>query len=89
MKFSPGLNVSNERRLQGASLGSATDCNGSKGDCWQTGGFARGRRRRSWPSRLVAQATAAVICRRGSRVNASADRKAPMPSENAPIKSHA
>ena len=43
----------------------------------------------SWRTRKTAQATAAIICRRGSRVNASAARKAPMPSENAPMKSHA
>jgi DMSO/TMAO reductase YedYZ molybdopterin-dependent catalytic subunit len=36
-----------------------------------------------------AHATTAIVCRRGSRVNASAARKAPMPSENAPMNSHA
>jgi hypothetical protein len=38
---------------------------------------------------VPAQATAAIICCRGRRVNASAARKAPMPRENAPMKSHA
>jgi len=38
---------------------------------------------------LSTQIPAAINCRRGSRVNASAARKAPMPSENAPMKSHA
>ena len=37
---------------------------------------------------LMAEA-AAIVCRRGSRVNANAERQAPMPSENAPMKSHA
>lgn len=37
----------------------------------------------------IAQAACAAICRPGSRVNASADRKAPRPSANAPTNSQA
>jgi len=54
----------------------------------------RGRQPTAGPGALLrevrlAQASAVIICRRGSRVNASAARKAPMPSANAPMKSQA